>query len=82
MIHDAMATYEAGVPIGLGIWWEDCDLELGTRDTHIGTASPDYITTMFISADYLNDAYLVDNPLYPITAVGASSWGAVKASFR
>ncbi|MFH1007800.1 MAG: hypothetical protein V1800_09895 [Candidatus Latescibacterota bacterium] len=82
-MHDAMATYEAGVPIGLAIWWDDCDVKLGTRDTQIGTAGPEYLTYPGTSADYLNDAYLVGNPLYDVpVAVAPTSWGAVKASLK
>ncbi|MFH1007204.1 MAG: hypothetical protein V1800_06855, partial [Candidatus Latescibacterota bacterium] len=80
--HDALATYEAGVPIGLGIAWDDSDGELGTRDSQIGTLGPDG-SSHWGNADHFNDAYLVDNPiLYIIDAVAPTSWGAVKASLR
>ncbi|MFH1006196.1 MAG: hypothetical protein V1800_01675 [Candidatus Latescibacterota bacterium] len=82
-MHDAMPTYEAGVPIGLAIWWDDCDAELNSRDSQIGTVGPEYLTEVWYKADYLNDAYLVDNPLYDvIVAVAPTSWGAVKESLR
>ena len=80
--HDCLATYEAGEPIGLGVAWDDCDAEMGTRDTQVGTMGADG-NSFWNNADHLNDAYLVDNPLYGIdTAVAPTSWGAVKASLK
>lgn len=80
--HDNLASYNSGAAIGLGIAWDDSDVELATRDSQIGTMGPDG-NAFWNNADHFNDAYLVANPLYDVVvAVEASSWGAVKASLK
>ncbi|HID11130.1 MAG TPA: hypothetical protein EYP17_07495 [Candidatus Latescibacteria bacterium] len=66
--------------IGLVIQWDDSDAELDKRDDQPGTQGPEG-NESWTTADHLNDAYFVENPLLP-PAVEASSWGVVKASFK
>ena len=76
---------QVGDVIGLVIQWDDSDAELDKRDDQPGTEGPEG-NKSWTDADHLNDAYLVENPLYPVgtvaTAVEPTGWGAVKASFK
>jgi hypothetical protein len=76
---------QLGDVFGLALQWDDSDGDLTTRDHQPGTNGPEG-RQAWTDADFINDAYLVENPLYDVntvtTAVEPTAWGAVKASLK